>query len=78
MMLFASKLHLYSEEVLSLPSTLRTTGRAPSVLCRSVTTVLGVDVLSHFLAVGHRVATLHTGVAPFGVLPEDASAAGHT
>lgn len=37
-----------------------------------------VDVLSHFLAVGYRVSTLHTGVAPSGVLPKDASVAGYT
>lgn len=38
----------------------------------------GFDVLSHFLTVGYRVATLHTGVAPFGVLPQDASVAADT
>lgn len=52
--------------------------RVPCVLCCSVTAVLTVDVLSHFLTVGHRVAALHTCVASFCVLPEDASVTSHT
>lgn len=59
-------------------STLCVIGRVRCVFCSFVTTVLTVDVMSHFLAVGYGVSTLHTGVAPPGVLPKDASAAGYT
>lgn len=59
-------------------SALRVSSRAPRVLCRFVTTVITVDVLRHFLAVGCRLATLHTHVAPFSVFPKDASFVGHT
>lgn len=59
-------------------STLCVSSRGPRILCRFVTTVLTVDVLCHFLAVGCCLATLYTRVAPFSVFPKDASVVGHT
>lgn len=53
-------------------------GGAPGILCGSAAAVMVADVLGHLLAVGHDVAALHASVTPPGVLPQDASAAGHT
>ena len=55
---------------------LRVGGSAPCVFCSFVPAVFSGDVLSHLFTADHHVATLHTRVAPFGVLPQDAAAAG--
>lgn len=53
-------------------------GPTSCVFSCSVTTVLTVDVLSHFFTAASNEATLHTCVTSLCVLPEDASVAGHT
>lgn len=53
-------------------------GRGGPALGCFAQAVVAADVFTHVLAVGCFVATLYTGVAPSGVLPENTPAAAQT